>query len=183
MSLALIISLHISQSWLCLLKPPSHSGDEGRGLNSSFGWLVLLQAEQTWQTKWRSQRLLRWCGLQPPEPLSGLSSLCGSSVKMRALKTRHDILDMALCWKEWNNHASWFAGCSLANAAQYVVSLYHCAGTLLCVHIVLCCEPTELLSVQPLPNLSGCNGYGSVLIFELRDVPFGQGTAMVILHV
>lgn len=52
-------------------------------------------------------------------------------------------------------------------------------GTLVCVQIVLHCEPTELLSVQLLPSLSGWKEeYGLALIVELCDVPFGQGIAM-----
>lgn len=66
-------------------------------------------------------------------------------------------------------------------AAQYVVSLYYCMAALVCVQIVLHHEPPELLSVQPLPNLIGCKGYGSTLFFELHGVAFVQGTAVVLL--
>lgn len=53
-------------------------------------------------------------------------------------------------------------------------------GTLVCVHIVLCHEPTELLFVQLLPILSGWREEnGLTLIVELGDIPFGQGIAMV----
>lgn len=38
-SLALIVLLHASQNWLCLLKAPSDSGDKWRGMSSPFGLL------------------------------------------------------------------------------------------------------------------------------------------------
>lgn len=54
-------------------------------------------------------------------------------------------------------------------------------GVLLCVQIDLHHEPTELLSVQLLPSLSGSKEeYGLALIVELCDIPFGQGIAMVV---
>lgn len=56
--------------------------------------------------------------------------------------------------------------------------VYHCMRRLVCVQIVLHHKPTELLSAQLLPNLSGWKEkYGSALVVELCNVSFGQGIA------
>lgn len=54
-------------------------------------------------------------------------------------------------------------------------------GTWVCVQIVLHHEPTELLSVQLLPSVSGWKEeYGLALIVELWGITFGQGIAVVV---
>lgn len=119
-------------------------------------------------------------GLQPPKHLSGLSAVWGCSLIMGTPETGHNTLDMALCYGERDNDIFLFANQSLAVAAQHLLRLYHCMGTLVCVHIVLCHEPTELLFVQLLPILSGWREENALaLIVELGDIPFGQGIAMV----
>lgn len=109
-------------------------------------------------------------GLQPPKHLSGLFSVCEPSLIMGSSKTGHDILDVALRWEEGNNHVTWFAGYSLANAAQYVVRLYHYTVMLLFFTM----NPQSCFLSSYFPALAFARGMARYLSFELRDVPFGQ---------